>query len=315
MLDSDARAVLDAQAAMGRPPIDTLPPEVAKQLFLETCPLLQGPREAVSTLQDLTIPTPAGALPLRLYRGEGCPVEGAPALVFFHGGGWVLGGLETHDTICRWIANDLAGVVLAVDYRLAPEHPFPAAIDDAAAAVAYVHQNAGRFGIDPRRIGVGGDSAGDNIAAVMALMARAGALPALAFQMLLYPVTDVSGSQDSYRRYADGYGLTTAAMRWFRDHYLGPHGRPDDWRIAPLRAPDVTGVAPAFVLTAGHDPLHDEAVEYASRLRDAGVPLLLDENPGQIHGFISMDRFIAAARPAITRATDFWQEVEAASPR
>lgn len=315
MLDPDARTVLNAQAAMGRPPIDTLPPEVAKQLFLETCPLLQGPREAVSTVQDIAVQTPAGPLALRQYRGEGCPVEGAPALVFFHGGGWVLGGLETHDTICRWIANDLAGVVLAVDYRLAPEHPFPAAIDDAAAAVAYAHRNASRLGIDPGRIAVGGDSAGGNIAAVMALMARAGALPALAFQMLLYPVTDVSGGQDSYRRYADGYGLTTAAMRWFRGHYLGAHGRPDDWRIAPLRAPDVTGVAPAFVLTAGYDPLCDEAVDYASRLRDAGVTVLLDENPGQIHGFISMDRFIAAARPAITRATDFWQEVEAASPR
>ena len=313
MLDADARAVLDAQAAMGRPPLDSLPVEIAKSGFLETCPLLQGPREAVSAVQDITIAGPGGPLPLRVYRGQGCAVEQAPALVFFHGGGWVLGNLESHDTICRWIANDLAGVVLAVDYRLAPEHPFPAAIEDAAAAVRHAHQNARHLGIDPARLAVGGDSAGGNIAAVMALMARDGALPPIAFQMLLYPVTDVSGDQDSYRHCAEGFGLTTAAMRWFHGHYLGKSGRPEDWRISPLRAADVSGLAPAFVLTAGYDPLHDEALAYAHRLGGAGVPLRLDENPGQIHGFISMDRFIAAARPAVTRAADFWREVEAAS--
>ena len=313
MLDSDARAVLDAQAALARPPIESLPPAIAKQGFLEACPLLQGPREAVGTVQDMSVKTPEGALPIRLYRGQDCPVEHAPCLVFFHGGGWVLGNLESHDTICRWIANDLSGIVIAVDYRLAPEHPFPAAITDAAAAVAYAHEQARHLGIDPARIAVGGDSAGGNIAAVMALMARDGTLPALAFQALFYPVTDISAQQDSYRRYAEGYGLTTAAMRWFHGHYLGRDGNAGDWRISPLRVADVGGLAPAFIVTAGFDPLHDEALDYANRLRAAGCIVQLDENPGQIHGFISMDRFIAAARPAVARATTFWREVEAAT--
>jgi acetyl esterase len=314
MLSRDARAALDAQMAMGQPPIERLSPADARESFLQTCPQLQGPREGVSTVQDMAVPSAAGLLPIRLYRGRQCKLSGAPALVFFHGGGWVIGGLETHDSICRWIANDLQGIVAAVDYRLAPDDPFPAAVEDGMAAIRHLHQNAAHFGIDPARIAVGGDSAGGNIAAVMALMAREGTLPALAFQMLLYPVTDVSARQDSYRRFAEGYGLTTAAMLWFQRHYLGAEGRAEDWRIAPLQAEDVSGLAPAFVLTAGFDVLHDEARDYAARLQAAGVTLRLDENPGQIHGFVSMDRYVAAARPAITRAIDFWREVDSAIP-
>ncbi|HEX3983981.1 MAG TPA: alpha/beta hydrolase [Acidisoma sp.] len=314
MLSPDARAVLDAQIAMGRPPIETLTPGAARQSFLETCPQLQGPREAVGSVQDMVLQPAAGALPLRLYRGLGCAPAEAPALVFFHGGGWVLGNLDSHDTICRWIANELRGVVLSVDYRLAPDHPFPAALEDAEAAIRHLHQNAEPLGIDAARIAVGGDSAGGNIAAVIALMARDGALPALAFQMLLYPVTDVSADQESYRRFADGYGLTRAAMLWFHRLYLGAAGRPGDWRISPLRAADLAGVAPAFVLTAGCDVLHDEARDYAARLREAGVTLRLDENPGQIHGFVSMDGYISAARPAVARAIAFWREIDAAIP-
>ena len=246
LLSPDARAALDAQIAMGRPPIETLTPTAARQSFLETCPQLEGPREEVSRVQDMAVQTAAGALPLRLYRGRECPLAGAPALVFFHGGDWVIGGLETHDTICRWIANDLRGLVLSVDYRLAQDHPFPAALEDAAAAIRHLHQNAALLGVHPARIAVGGDSAGGNIAAVMALMARDGTLPALAFQMLLYPVTDVSAGQESYRRFAEGYGLTTAGMLWFHRHNLGAAAHVEDWRAAPLRAADVMGLAPAL---------------------------------------------------------------------
>jgi acetyl esterase len=200
--------------------------------------------------------------------------------------------------------------VISVDYRLAPEHPFPAAIEDAAATLRYVTEHAQDFGIDRQRIAVGGDSAGGNIAAVVALLARDGAVPQIAFQMLLYPVTDVSTTQDSYGRYAENYGLTTAAMRWFRQHYLGAAGDGADWRVSPLRAESLAGVAPAFVVTAGYDVLHDEAQDYAARLVEAAVPVQIDANPGQIHGFISMDGFIGEARRCIGRAVEAWRASE-----
>ena len=306
MLASDARAVLDAMTASGAPAIDTLPPAEAKRMFLENAPRLQGAKEAVAETRDLR----AGDIPLRLYRGVGCPATEAPALLYFHGGGWVVGSIETHDTICRWIANCAAGAVISVDYRLAPEHPFPAAIDDASAALRHVADNAASLGIDRQRIAVGGDSAGGNIAAVLALLARDGTVPAIAFQVLLYPVTDVSRAQDSYRRYAEDYGLTTAAMRWFAGHYLGPAADGTDWHVSPLLAPSLAGLAPAFVATAGYDVLHDEALDYVTRLREANVPVQLDENPGQIHGFVSMDGFIGEARRCIERAVKAWQARE-----
>ncbi len=310
MLAPDAQAVLDAMAASNAPRVETLSPDAAKRLFLETSPQLQGKKEAVAGVLDMSAPSPAGAVPLRLYRGFGCPTAAGPCLVYFHGGGWVLGNIETHDIICRWIANFAQGLVVSVDYRLAPEHPFPAAIEDGAAVLRHVNAQAEGWGIDPRRIAVGGDSAGGNIAAVMALLARDEAVPPIAFQMLLYPVTDVSTTQDSYRRYAEGYGLTTAAMRWFGRHYLGPEGNRGDWRVSPLLAPRLSGLAPAFVLTAGHDVLHDEARDYVTRLAEAQVPVQLDENPGQIHGFLSMDGFIAEARRSIGRAVSAWRAAE-----
>jgi acetyl esterase len=311
MLASDAQAVLDAMAAAGAPAIETLPPAEAKRMFLENAPRLQGETEAVAETRDLRVPGPAGEIPLRLYRGFGCPTAGAPALLYFHGGGWVVGSIDTHDNICRWIANLAASVVISVEYRLAPEHPFPAAIEDAAAALRFMTEQAGDLGIDRQRIAVGGDSAGGNIAAVIALLARDGAVPPVAFQMLLYPVTDVSTTQGSYQRYAETYGLTTAAMRWFRQHYLGAAGDGTDWRVSPLRAPSLAGLAPAFVATAGYDVLHDEALDYATRLAEAHVPVKLDANPGQIHGFISMDGFIAEARHCIGRAVEAWRASEA----
>ncbi|GAB0114207.1 alpha/beta hydrolase [Acidisoma sp. C75] len=306
MLSPDAQAVLDAMAASGAPRIETLPAAEAQRLFLENAPQLQGEKEAVGDTRDLVIPTPAGGVPARLYRGLGSAAAAAPGLVYFHGGGWVLGNCDTHDVICRWMANLAEGVVLSVDYRLAPEHPFPAAIEDAMAALRHVGEEAAAYGIDPARLAVAGDSAGGNIAAVMALMARDGKVPPLAYQILFYPVTDVSGEQESYRLRGEGYGLTTAAMRWFHAQYLPDPALAADPRVSPLRAPDLAGLAPAFVLTAGYDPLHDEARDYARRLQAAGVGVTLDENPDQIHGFLSMDRFIAAARPSVARAIGAW---------
>jgi acetyl esterase len=307
MLAPNARTVLDAMAASGLPAIETLSPEMARRQVLLSSPQLQGAKETVAEVRDLTAPSPAGGIPLRLYRGLGCPDTRAPCLVYFHGGGWVVGNIDTHDNICRWIANFAEGIVISVDYRLAPEHPFPAAIEDAAAAWRHVAAEAESWGIDPAQMAAAGDSAGGNIAAVLSLMARNGDVPPVAYQILLYPVTDVSLRQDSYSRYAEGYWLTTAAMRWFGAQYLGPDGDGTDWRVSPLHAPSVAGLAPAFILTAGFDPLHDEARDYAARLRDAGVPVLLDENPGQMHGFLSLDGFIADARASISRAILAWR--------
>lgn len=306
MPSADAQAVLDVMAASGKPRIETLAPAEAQRQFIANAPMLQGEPEAVHAVRDLVLVSPGGEIPLRLYRGIGCPDSDAPCLVYFHGGGWVLGNCDTHDTICRWIANLAQGVVVSVDYRLAPENPFPAAIEDGMAAIRDVTAQAKTYGIDPGAIAVGGDSAGGNIAAVMALLARNGVLPPLAFQMLFYPVTDLSASQESYTSRAEGYGLTTAAMRWYHGLYLADPAQAEDWRVSPLRAPSLANVAAAFVLTAGYDPLHDEARDYAVRLRAEGVPVQLDENPGQIHGFLSMDRFIRAARPAVARGVAAW---------
>lgn len=306
MLSPDAQAALDAMAASGRPRIETLAPAEAQRQFIANAPLLQGEPEEVRVVRDLVLATADSELPLRLYRGIGCPNSGAPCLVYFHGGGWVLGNCDTHDTICRWIANLSQGVVVSVDYRLAPENPFPAAIEDGMAAIRHVISQAETLGIDPDVTAVGGDSAGGNIAAVMALLARDGALPPLAFQMLFYPVTDVSAGQESYTSRGEGFGLTTAAMRWYHGLYLSDPAQAEDWRVSPLRAQSLADVAAAFVLTAGYDPLHDEARDYAMRLRAEGVPVQLDENPGQIHGFLSMDRFMRAARPAVARGVAAW---------
>jgi len=306
MLSPDAQAVLDVMAASGKPRIETLAPVEAQRQFIANAPLLQGEPEEVHAVRDLVLASPASEIPLRLYRGIGSPNSGAPCLVYFHGGGWVLGNCDTHDTICRWIANLSQGVVVSVDYRLAPEHPFPAAIEDGMAAIRYIEGHAEALGIDPGTLAVGGDSAGGNIAAVMALLARDGGLPSIDFQMLFYPVTDVSAGQESYTSRAEGYGLTTAAMRWYHGLYLADPAQAADWRVSPLRAPSLADVAAAFVLTAGYDPLHDEARDYAVRLRAEGVPVQLDENPGQIHGFLSMDRYIRAARPAVARGVAAW---------
>jgi acetyl esterase len=306
MLSSDAQEVLNVMAASGKPRIETLAPVEAQRQFIANAPVLHGEPEGIRAVRNLVLASPGGEIPLRLYRGTGCPDSGASCLVYFHGGGWVLGNCDTHDTICRWIANLSQGVVVSVDYRLAPEHPFPAAIDDGMATIRYIEAHAEALGVDPGTVAVGGDSAGGNIAAVMALLARDGALPSLAFQMLFYPVTDVSAGQESYTSRAEGYGLTTAAMRWYHGLYLADPAQAADWRVSPLRAPSLSDVAAAFVLTAGYDPLHDEARDYAVRLRAAGVPVQLDENPGQIHGFLSMDRFIRAARPAVARGVAAW---------
>jgi len=223
---------------------------------------------------------------------------GAPLLVYYHGGGWTIGDLDTHDPVCRFLAAEAGVRVLSVEYRLAPEHPFPAAVDDAFAAFGWAAERAGELDIDPARIAVGGDSAGGNLAASVSLLARDGGGPRPAMQLLIYPVTDAVGGA-SRRLFAEGFLLTKADMDWFELHYLSGGAAGEDPRISVLRAEDLSGLPPAYVATAGFDPLRDEAEDYAARLRAAGVPVALRRHPSLIHGFANMTAISRSARAAM----------------
>ncbi len=293
-LDPDARAYLDRLAATGVPPVTELSPAEARRNTEAAAPGLFGPVEPVGAVVDRTLPGPVG---VRVYEPAGQGRDRG-VLVFFHGGGWVTGSLDSHDGVCRALAAATPCVVVAVDYRLAPEHRFPAAVEDAWAATAWVAEHAASLGADPARIAVGGDSAGGTLAAVVALRARDRGLR-LALQLLVYPVCDAACDTPSYRDCAEGYGLTAAAMRWYWQQYLGPDGDPADPEASPLRASALAGAAPALVLTAEHDPLRDEGQAYAARLREAGVPVTLARYDGLIHGFYRMPAAIGRARNAL----------------
>lgn len=307
----DAETLLDLIRTAGRPPFETLSVAEARQAYDASRAALQPPPDEVAEVRGLAIPGPGGPLPLRLYRGAGTSDAALPALLYLHGGGWVLGGLDSHDGVCRRLANLAACRVVAVDYRLAPEHRFPAALDDAAAALAWMAANAGALGIDPARLAVGGDSAGGNLAAVLALMGRDGSAPGAACQVLLYPVVDLAMDTGSYARITRGVPLTAATMRWFVDHYAPDPAQRLDWRASPLRAGRLAGTPPALVLTVAHDPLVDEGRAYAGRLEAEGVRVASLHLSDQIHGMLTMGRVIAAADPALCYAAaalrDAWR--------
>ena len=284
-LDPQARFVLDQIAAQGGMDMTQLSPAEARQAFEKL--RLPLPGESVAHVEDRRVPGPAGAIAVRVYRGEGAPVPSA-GIVYFHGGGWVIGSLESHDNFCRALANRAQATVVSIDYRLAPEHRFPAAAEDCFAATRWVAENGAEIGVDGARIAVAGDSAGGNLAAVVALLARDRGAPRVRHQVLIYPVTDPDFERASYRENADGYLLTRDGMRWFWDHYVPEPARRSDAYVAPLRAETLTGLPPATVLTAEFDPLRDEGEAYAARLREAGVPTALTRYDGQIHGFVSL---------------------------
>ena len=257
----------------------------------------------MARVEALEVPGQAGPIPARFYVPAGLPAGvPAPLLVYFHGGGWVIGDLDTHDDACRFLAATAGTAVLSIDYRLAPEHPFPAAVEDAWAGFAWATTNGAELGIDPARIAVGGDSAGGNLAAVVSLLARAGggAMPAL--QLLIYPPTDSAGDLPSRRLFADGFLLTKGDMDAFERAYLPPGSDPTDPRVSILLAPDLRGLPPAYVTTAGFDPLRDEGEAYALRMREAGVKVAVRRHPGLIHSFANQTAISRTARAAMLEA-------------
>ncbi len=301
-LDPQARALLERMARSGAPPLRSLGALEARRLYRESRIALSPPRAELAEVRELRIPGPAGAIPARYYRGYGAEAGAPlPCLVYFHGGGWVCGDLDTHDGVCRGIANHARCAVVAVDYRLGPEHKFPAAVEDAIAATAWVSANAKPLAIDAARLCVGGESAGGNLAAVVSITARDAGSPALAMQILVYPSTDLGLETESHRRYAEGYQLTREAMLWYRGHYLRDERDVADWRASPLRAGDFSRLPQAYVITCGFDPLLDEGKAYADRLEQAGVPVTYECFEGQIHGFLPMGGAMAASNHALYR--------------
>ena len=255
-----------------------------------------GDKERVHAVEDRTIPGPAGEIPVRIYRPSAA--TGLPVLVYFHGGGWVICDLETHDPTCRAISNGADCVVVSVDYRLAPEHKFPAAADDAYAATAWVAAHASELGADASRVAVGGDSAGGNLTAAVALMARDRGGPPLAFQVLIYPVLDLASESASRKENGEGYFLTAAGMTWYEEQYLRDDADRKNVLASPLLADDLAGLPPALVVTAEYDPLRDEGEAYGRRLNEAGVPATVSRYDGMFHGFLAF----AGALDGATRA-------------
>ena len=297
-LHPQVMALLKQAEAMRAPPVETLTPhqvrEAKNPLFFKLGP---SPEE-VAEVRDVTIPSDDYEIPLRIYIPAG---EGAfPLFVYFHGGGWLIGNLDTHDSVCRILTNRSGCVVVSVGYRLAPEHKFPVAVEDAYAATQWVSENAARLHGDAGRLAVGGDSSGGNLATVTCLLAKMRKGPRITFQVLIYPVTNLASmDNESYRRHGEGYILTQASMQYYRDHYLAT---PDDAKhptASPLLAEDLTGLPPAFILAAKYDVLFDEIVAYAERLKKAGVDVDLKTYTDMIHGFFCWGGVIDRAAEAI----------------
>ena len=292
-LDPQAQKVVDALAALNLKPFrDSSPAEARESMRSRTAAL--GPFEEVPAVADHRVPVTGGEITVRVYKPAGMGPH--PVLVFYHGGGWVIGDLYTHDGICRSIVNAAGCAVASVDYRLAPEFKYPVPVEDSYAGLLWVVANATRLGLDSARIAVGGDSAGGNLAAVTALLARDRRGPRLLLQILVYPVTNHDFGTASYRENGTGFVLTTDDMRWFWRHYLSREEQGREMTASPIRAKSLADLPPALVITAGCDPLRDEGDAYAARLRDAGVAVTLTPYPGMFHGFLRMTRILDQSR-------------------
>ncbi len=296
----EVQAFLDAQAAAEAPPINEQTPEMAREGYLAIAEAV-GPGPDMHSVTDRTIPGPDGEIAIRAYRPSA--EASLPVLVYYHGGGWVIGDLDTHDHACRDLAAGSGCLVVSVDYRLAPEHVFPAAVDDSYAALEWVAENAGSLGGDPARLAVGGDSAGGNLSAVMCLLARDRGGPKISYQMLIYPAVDMNFAFASIDENAEGYVLTKDHMTWFRGHYMAG-GDLDDPRASPLLAESLEGLPPALIVTAEFDPLRDEGEAYGEALRKAGVPVQVTRYDGQVHVFFQLTPILEGGRAAMREACE-----------
>jgi acetyl esterase len=301
MLHPQTRALLDLIEQKKIPPTHTLSVADARAYYRDRRSVTQPAPPEVALVRELRMNGPLGAIPMRLYRPLASSATAAlPVLVYYHGGGWVIGDLDTHDSLCRALSNESGCAVVSVDYRLGPEHRFPAAVNDALAATRWVREQATELHLDASRLAVGGDSAGGNLAAVVSIAARdSGDLP-IAFQLLIYPATDQHRTAPSHTTNGQGYLLTRDTMDYFSGHYIGDPAQYQDWRASPLLHADLSKLPPALVLTAGYDPLRDEGAAYAEALTAAGNRAGYVCFERQIHGFITMGKLLDEANTAVT---------------
>jgi len=299
-LDPDAAYVYKAFQEAGRPAYETLSPEEAREYYRQARFVTNPEPPLLKSVEPLAIETAHGVIPARIYTPRNLRQSNslAPGFVFFHGGGWVIGDLDTHDVVCRKLADEGQLFVISVDYRRAPEYKFPTAVDDAIAATAWIASHARDLGIDAGHLVVGGDSAGGNLAAVVAISARDNDGPSITGQVLVYPATDFAMTHPSHSEPETSILLTHTVIRWFRDHYLRSPADAEDWRASPARIERLAGLPPAYVLTAGADPLRDEGEQYARRLEQAGVAVTYRSFPGQFHGFFTMGKLLDQANVA-----------------
>lgn len=307
-LDPQADALLKQMEADGVPDISEMSVPQARAFLDQAFGNMVPNPEPMAEIRDFTVPGPAGRLPVRLYKPEGSEAN-PPLVVYYHGGGWVIGNVHAYDATCRALASASGCAVASVEYRLAPESAFPAAPEDCYAATHWLAQNASALGVDGDRVAVAGDSAGGNLAAVVSLMARDRGGPKISYQVLIYPAVDVEGDYPSRTENAEGYFLTTRAMRWFYEHYIQDESHAKDALASPLLADDHSGLPPAIIITAGYDPLRDEGEAYAKKLGEAGVEVKVSRHDGMIHGFASM---IGALDDARESMAEMGQELRAA---
>lgn len=300
ILDPQAKDLMEKAEAAGRPALESLDAVAARIQFAEMTGAVAIDPVEVDTVTNRTIPGPAGDIPVRIYHPGGGV---RPVLVYLHGGGYVVGDLDTHDPVCRKLCQEANLVVVSVDYRLAPEHPFPAAVDDTMAAVRWVAANAAEIGADADRLAVGGDSAGGNLTCVATQFARDEGGPDIKFQLLVYPATDKSLATQSHKELGEGYRLTRSMIDWFYDNYVPEGADINDPRLSPGKATSFANLPPAFVMTAGFDPLRDEAIEYADAMKAAGVPVQYRCYEGMIHGFFQMGGWLDVSREAVSDAS------------
>lgn len=300
-LNQHIKALMDQIKAQPGPKLWEVSPKEARMFFSMAAKMMDPQSIKIADVRNLTLDLPGRSIPARLYAPDQAG-DRAPLVVFYHGGGFVMGDIDSHDPLCRNLANASGCLVLSVDYRLAPEHKFPAAVEDAYDALLWAAANAADLGADPARIAIAGDSAGGNLAAVVSQLSKARSGPKIAFQLLIYPVTKAVANTGSRSEFARGYFLEQQAIDWFMGHYLGAPEEYDDPRVSPLVADDLSELPSAMVITAGFDPLKDEGKAYADRLSDAGVQVAYIDYPSMVHGFFNMTGIVPAAKEAVIAA-------------